>query len=61
MQNFKGKKITVMGLGSYAKGSGIAAALFFAKAGARVLVTDMKPASFFITPFIYIHGVSQII
>ena len=35
-----------MGLGSYAQGSGFAAAAFFAKAGSRVLVTDMKPASF---------------
>lgn len=36
-----------MGLGAYAQGSGLAAALFFAQAGARVLVTDMKPASVF--------------
>ena len=36
-----------MGLGGYAQGSGLAAALFFAKAGSKVLVTDMKPASFF--------------
>jgi len=38
-----------MGLGTYAQGSGIAAALFFAKAGARVTVTDMKPAETFAT------------
>lgn len=43
IHDFKDKKITVMGLGSYAQGSGIAAALFFAKAGAQVTVTDMKP------------------
>lgn len=36
-----------MGLGTYAKGSGIAAALFFAKAGARVTVTDAKPQEAF--------------
>ena len=36
-----------MGLGGYAQGSGFAAAAFFAKAGSTVLVTDMKPASFF--------------
>ena len=45
--DFNDKKITVMGLGSYAQGSGIAAALFFAKAGARVTVTDMKPQETF--------------
>lgn len=31
-----------MGLGGYEDGSGISAALFFARSGARVLVTDMK-------------------
>lgn len=36
-----------MGLGGYAQGSGFAAALFFIKAGAKVCVTDIKPASFF--------------
>lgn len=36
-----------MGLGTYAQGSGIAAALFFAKAGACVTVTDTKPAETF--------------
>ncbi len=36
-----------MGLGAYTQGSGLAAAVFFAQAGARVLVTDMKPASLF--------------
>ena len=33
-----------MGLGNYKNGSGIEAALFFAREGARVLVTDLKPA-----------------
>ena len=42
---FKNKKVVVMGLGSYEQGSGISAALFLAKAGARVLVTDLKPKS----------------
>lgn len=41
-----------MGLGSYAQGSGFAAAVFFAQAGAQVLVTDMKPASFFASAII---------
>lgn len=43
MENeFKNKKVVIMGLGGYGDGSGISAALFFAWAGARVLVTDMK-------------------
>src|SRR5260221_12226647 len=37
-----GKKVLVLGLGQYPKGSGIAAALFAARAGADVLVTDQK-------------------
>lgn len=41
--DFKGKRVVVMGLGSYERGSGISAALFLARAGARVLVTDLKP------------------
>ncbi|MDA2936433.1 UDP-N-acetylmuramoyl-L-alanine--D-glutamate ligase [Patescibacteria group bacterium AH-259-L05] len=36
------RRITVMGLGSYKQGSGISTALFFAKLGAKVLVTDLK-------------------
>ncbi len=40
--NFKNKKIVVMGLGNYRDGSGISAALFFAKKGAKLLVTDLK-------------------
>ncbi|PIR58012.1 MAG: UDP-N-acetylmuramoyl-L-alanine--D-glutamate ligase [Parcubacteria group bacterium CG10_big_fil_rev_8_21_14_0_10_38_31] len=39
---FKNKKVVIMGLGGYGDGSGISATLFFAQAGARVLVTDMK-------------------
>ena len=40
--NFRNKKIIVMGLGSYKDGSGISAALFFAKKGAKLLITDLK-------------------
>ncbi|MCR4322782.1 MAG: UDP-N-acetylmuramoyl-L-alanine--D-glutamate ligase [Candidatus Azambacteria bacterium] len=47
IRDFKNKKVVIMGLGSYAQGSGLAAALFFAKAGAKVLVTDSKPVSLF--------------
>ena len=47
IQDFKDKKVVIMGLGGYAQGSGFAAAAFFAQAGARVLVTDMKSASLF--------------
>ncbi|HAM95456.1 MAG: UDP-N-acetylmuramoylalanine-D-glutamate ligase [Candidatus Azambacteria bacterium GW2011_GWB2_46_37] len=38
--DFKNKKVTIMGLGI--SGGGVGAAEFFAKAGARVLVTDLK-------------------
>lgn len=40
--DFKNKKVIIMGLGGYGDGSGISAALFFARSGARVLVTDLK-------------------
>ncbi|MBI1755168.1 UDP-N-acetylmuramoyl-L-alanine--D-glutamate ligase [Candidatus Azambacteria bacterium] len=46
--DFKGKKVVIMGLGSYDQGSGIAAARFFARAGAKVLVTDLKPKEVFV-------------
>lgn len=45
--DFKNKKVVIMGLGSYAQGSGIAAARFFARAQAKVLVTDIKPKAHF--------------
>ncbi len=48
--NYKDKKVLIMGLGNYHDGSGISAALFFARAGADVLVNDMKPASAFAAP-----------
>ncbi|MBM4044393.1 MAG: UDP-N-acetylmuramoyl-L-alanine--D-glutamate ligase [Planctomycetes bacterium] len=41
-RDFKGKRVTVMGLGLF--GGGVGAARFLAKAGARVTVTDLKPA-----------------
>ncbi len=40
--NFKDKKIVIFGLGNYRNGSGISAALFFAKEGAKLLITDLK-------------------
>ncbi|MEO5927434.1 MAG: UDP-N-acetylmuramoyl-L-alanine--D-glutamate ligase [Patescibacteria group bacterium] len=41
-ENWKNVKVLILGLGQYPKGSGVSAALFFAKAGADVLVTDQK-------------------
>lgn len=38
------KPVLVYGLGSYPQGSGTAAALYFAKQGRPVIVTDQKPA-----------------
>lgn len=40
MDEFRGKYITIMGLGLH--GGGIASARFFAKAGAEVTVTDLR-------------------
>lgn len=40
IEDFKNKKITIFGLGSL--GGGVGAARFFAKAGAKVTVTDIK-------------------
>lgn len=45
--DFKEKKVVIMGLGINKEGSGVSSALFFAHSGARVLVTDYKPRSFF--------------
>lgn len=42
MLNFKNKKVTVMGLGSYEDGSGISAVRFLLSQGAKVTVTDLK-------------------
>ncbi len=40
--SYKNKKIIIFGLGNYKNGSGISAALFFAKHGANLLITDLK-------------------
>jgi len=40
--DFVGKKVLIMGLGLYQKGSGVSAAKFFISAGARVVITDLK-------------------
>lgn len=42
-KEFSGKKVLIMGLGT--RGGGTASAKFFAKAGAQVTVTDLKPES----------------
>ena len=42
---WKDKRVLILGLGQYPKGSGVSAALVFAKLGARVTVTDEKPES----------------
>ena len=41
-ENWKGRKVLILGLGQYPKGSGISAAIFAAKKGADVIVTDQK-------------------
>lgn len=42
MTNYKNKKVVIFGLGSYKNGSGISAAKFLAKKGAKLLITDLK-------------------
>ncbi len=42
MNNFKNKKVVIMGLGAYKNGSGVSAAIFLARLGADVLVTDLR-------------------
>ncbi|MCW1892423.1 MAG: UDP-N-acetylmuramoyl-L-alanine--D-glutamate ligase [Candidatus Uhrbacteria bacterium] len=39
---WKDKRVLILGLGQYPKGSGVSAALAFAKLGAKVVVTDEK-------------------
>jgi UDP-N-acetylmuramoylalanine--D-glutamate ligase len=39
---WKNKNVLILGLGQFPKGSGVSAALYFAKHGARVHVTDQK-------------------
>ncbi|MFC1663182.1 UDP-N-acetylmuramoyl-L-alanine--D-glutamate ligase [Patescibacteria group bacterium] len=41
-RNYKGKNILIFGLGQHSQGSGMAAAIYFAKLGANVVVTDKK-------------------
>ncbi|MCX7804320.1 MAG: UDP-N-acetylmuramoyl-L-alanine--D-glutamate ligase [Planctomycetota bacterium] len=43
MEDYRGKRVTVMGLGTF--GGGIGAATFFARRGACVTVTDLRPAA----------------
>ncbi|MEN9557906.1 MAG: hypothetical protein RL141_275 [Candidatus Parcubacteria bacterium] len=40
--HWKDKQVLILGLGQYPKGSGVSAALLFARLGARVTVTDLK-------------------
>ncbi len=40
--NFLNKKVIIFGLGNYKYGSGISAAKFFIRHGAKVLITDLK-------------------
>lgn len=42
MEDFKDKKVIIMGLGQYKEGSGISAAKFFISKGAKVSITDLK-------------------
>lgn len=41
-QNWKGKKITILGLGRYKHGSGFAAVKFFIREGADLLISDLQ-------------------
>ena len=42
---YSGKKVLILGLGQFPQGSGASAARFFSRAGARVTITDKKPAA----------------
>ena len=42
LKNFKNKKVVIMGLGINENGSGISSALFFARRGAELLITDLR-------------------
>ena len=44
MRDFKGQKILILGLGQFPQGSGISAAVFFARQGLAVRATDQKTA-----------------
>lgn len=45
MNDWKGKRVTIMGLGQFEHGSGLAAAMYAARAGADLIVTDLKSAN----------------
>ena len=42
MNKYRDKKVVIFGLGTYEKGAGISAALFLARKGAKLLITDSK-------------------
>src|SRR3990167_10737790 len=42
IQSFKNARVTVMGLGRFERGSGIAAAKWLLRHGARITVTDLN-------------------
>ncbi|OIP80961.1 MAG: UDP-N-acetylmuramoyl-L-alanine--D-glutamate ligase [Parcubacteria group bacterium CG08_land_8_20_14_0_20_48_21] len=42
--SYRNKQVLIFGLGLYPQGSGMAAALFFLRAGSQVTITDMRPA-----------------
>ena len=44
VMNYRGKKILLVGLGGFKKGSGVSAAEFLARAGAVLTITDLKTA-----------------
>lgn len=44
LEKFKGKKVLITGVGRYKLGSNNSAARFFASAGAKIMITDPKPA-----------------
>ncbi len=44
MIDWKGKRVTIMGLGQFEHGSGLIAAMYAARAGADLIITDLKTA-----------------
>jgi UDP-N-acetylmuramoylalanine--D-glutamate ligase len=58
-EDFLGKRVTVMGLGSF--GGGIGACQFFAAQGAAVTVTDLKPAGELAASLAALGDVSKIV
>jgi UDP-N-acetylmuramoylalanine-D-glutamate ligase len=41
---WKNRRVLILGLGQYPQGSGVSAALLFARLGAHVTVTDLQTA-----------------